>query len=156
MRKLLILLILAVITTANLGCCARFRNWLHRGAPCGTRTQAPAMMGAPIPLGAPFASQQAAPAPQQQQVVVPQPAVQCCPQPCPQPCVPCDPCPDPCSPCGSGWYSGYYNSDNIGSTPSSSYEGKTYIVPDSDSSSYETQDDRNYADPAPAEGSGQQ
>ena len=99
MRKILILLALAVLTTANTGCCARFRNWLHRGAPCGTSTIAPAMMGAPVALGTPVAAPRVAPvmAPAMapapvQQVIVPQP-IYCCPQPVPC-CPPCqyDPC----------------------------------------------------------------
>ena len=89
MRKMPILLVLVVLTTANTGCCARFRNWLHRGSPCGTTTVAPAMMGAPVALGTPVPAPQAAPAmvpymapAPMQQVVVPQPQY-CCPQPVP-------------------------------------------------------------------------
>lgn len=106
MRKTLILLALVALTTANTGCCTRFRNWLHRGSRCGTTTIAPAMMGAPVALGTPVAAPQAAPAmapvmapAPMQQVVVPQPAY-CCPQPV-ECCPPCE-----YDPCQSGYMPG--------------------------------------------------
>lgn len=153
MRKILILLALAVVTTANSGCHARFRNWLHRGSPCGTTTIAPAMMGAPVALGTPVAAPQVAPAmapamapaPRpMQQVVVPQP-IYCCPQP-----VPC--CP-PCEydPCQTGFVPGWQGGDMM--VPHcepgfvTNYE-EGYLVPGSetpvDSDSYK-------ADPGPAQ-----
>jgi hypothetical protein len=109
MRKMLILLALVVLTTANTGCCARFRNFCHRGSPCGTTIVAqpavcvPATIGipAPAPQVAPVMAPVMAPAPMQQ-VIAPQP-IYCCPQPvpcCPQP-VPCYP-PNFFDPCQAG------------------------------------------------------
>ena len=99
MRKMLILLALVVVTTANIGGCTRHRRWLHRGSPCGTNIVAQPAMCAPAAIGVPVAAPQVAPvvapapAPAPiQQVIVPQP-IYCCPQP--EPC--CPPCPiDPC------------------------------------------------------------
>ncbi|TWU28294.1 hypothetical protein [Bythopirellula polymerisocia] len=122
-RNVLLLLTLTVVTTANVGCCSSFRNWLHRGARCGTRTVAPAMMGSPVALGAPVAAPTMQPmmaAPAMQQMAVPQ--QQCVPQCAPQcvPCIPmCQPCFDPCAnmccpsdPCSQGsWYGGFSDGD---------------------------------------------
>ena len=158
MRKILILLALAVLTTANTGCSARFRNWLHRGSPCGTTTIAPAiapaMMGAPVALGTPVAVPQVAPAmvpamapAPRQQVVVPQP-IFCCPQPVPC-CPPCEY--DPCQTgLVSGWPGGYLEGNMMAPYecgPITNYE-EGYLVPGSetpvDSDSYE-------ADPGPVQ-----
>ena len=93
MRKMLILLALAVLTASNIGC-TRCRNLFRRGSPCGgTKMAAPAMLGGAIPLGNPVSIQ---PAPQPvQPTMVPVP---CCPQAAPI-CVPCNPCPTECVPC---------------------------------------------------------
>ena len=154
MRKILILLALAVLTTANTGCSARFRNWLHRGSPCGTTTIAPAMMGAPVALGTPVAAPQVAPAmipvmapAPRQQVVVPQP-IYCCPQPVP--CLP--PCEyDPCQTSFMpGWSGGYLEGSMMVPSegdPITNYKDG-YLVPGSetpvDSDTYE-------ADPGPVQ-----
>ena len=123
MRKTAILLALLVVTIATSGCCRTCRNFFRRGAPCGTTTVAPPMMGAPRPLGSPYV---AAPQPTQvvmpqNQVVVPQMMVPqqpacCCPQPVPQCCPPqccppqcCEPCPPCCMPCETGCVEGVGN-----------------------------------------------
>ena len=116
MRNKLILLALVVVTTANVGCCARRCKWLHRGSPCGTTVVAQPAVCAPVPVSVPVAAPQAAPAmvpamapAPMQQVVVPQP-IYCCPQPvCPQPvCPQPQPCCPPCQvdPCQSGFMPG--------------------------------------------------
>ena len=145
MRKILILLALAVLTTANTGCSARFRNWLHRGSPCGTTIAAPAMIGAPMALGTPVAVPQVAPAmvpvmapAPVQQVVVPQP-IYCCPQPvpcCPQPVPCCPPCEyDPCQtgfmPGWPGGYMGGYMTAPCESGSVTSFD-EGYLVPGSE------------------------
>ena len=134
----LILLALAVLTSANAGGCAKCRNWLHRGSLCGTKTVAPAMMGSPVALGTPYVQQPQYIQPQMaapmQQMVMPQANCQCAPQCVPQ-CVPqCQPCYDPCanmcSPCGPGTWSGGYMDSGCceGATTDSGYESGT-IVP---------------------------
>ena len=97
MRKILILLALAMLAVSTTGCCrGRLRNLFRRGAPCGgTRLAAPAMLGGAIPLGLPAGIQQALP-----QGIITQPG-NCCEQSAPM----CDPCPTDCGPCDSG-YSG--------------------------------------------------
>jgi len=113
MRKLLILLALAIVTVANLGCCGRCRNLFRRGSPCcGTALARPPMLRNPIPLGAPFA------APQARQVlpqaVVSQPGFyqQC--EPCPSQCVPC--CEPSCNDGSTGYISegGYVGEGDCG------------------------------------------
>jgi hypothetical protein len=89
MRKLLTLLVALTLATSS-GCCSKVRNWFHKGAPCGTQTFAPTIVGPPtsqVPLAPPM------------QVTVPvatmaQPSygVPCCPDPCAVQC-----CPDPCA-----------------------------------------------------------
>lgn len=166
MRKLLALLALAVLTTVNTGCSARFRNWLHRGSPCGTTMAAPAVMGAPVAVGTPVAAPQAAPAmapvmapAPMQQVVAPQP-IYCCPQPvCPQP-VQCCPQPVPCcppseyDPCQSGgmmpgWQGGPMEGMVIGPfecDPTTSFDDG-YLVPGTETP---VDSDTYNADPGPA------
>ena len=100
MRKMLILLALAVLTTTTSGC-SRCRNLFRRGAPCGgTTLAAPAMLGGAIPLGNPVALPQAPriiP-----QTILAQPNC-CCEQSAP---VCCEPCPSNCVPCESGYHGG--------------------------------------------------
>ena len=135
-------LALAIISIANVGCCARFRNWLHRGSPCGTTTVAPAMMGSPVALGTPYvAPQQLAPQ-MMQPMVMPQANCQCAPQQCvpqcapqcvPQQCMPqcmpmCqpsfDPCSNMCNPCESGtWSGGYLEGNSGGCLPTEGMQG---------------------------------
>ena len=95
MRKLTILLGVAALAATNGGCCSRCRNLFHKGSPCGTVMTTPAMLSAPIAMGAPMAGP------------VMQPSM-CCEQPQPM-CVPCDPCMqyDPCAN-GQGVSSGYF------------------------------------------------
>ncbi len=165
MRKILILLAAALVTTQVVGC-ANCRRWLHRGSPCvGTRIAAPTMVSAPVAVGAPVPVPQMAPAPvmvQQPapQVIIPQQPVVCCPQPvpcCPQP-VPCCPqptqcCPDPCcpqfggNPCPGGtWFGGFVDGDGNCCDPMTSFD-EGYLVPGTetplDSGTYGT-------DPSPA------
>lgn len=138
--RVTLLLVLAVVTVGNTGCCARFRNWLHRGSRCGTTTVAPAMMGAPVPLGTPYTAPQPAPttaAPSAPQVIVPQNNYQCVPQCIPM-CPPqyCNPCYDPCDPCqgsmmgvpcdGATWFGGYIENGQPASEIET-YEGNTYV-----------------------------
>ena len=90
MRKLTILLGLAVVIGSNTGCCCgKIRNWFHKGSPCGT-SMAPAVLGAPLAMGTPMSMPMTMP-------VMSSP--QMCVEAAPQCCVPCDPCYDPC---GSG------------------------------------------------------
>jgi hypothetical protein len=95
MRKLTILLGVAVLAASSTGCCGRCRNWFHKGSPCGT-VMSPAMLSAPVAMGAPLAGP------------VMQPNM-CCEQAQPVMCVPCDPCMqyDPCS-TGVGVSTGYF------------------------------------------------
>lgn len=110
MRKTAIFLTLLIVTIAMSSGCRSCRNFFRRGAPCGTATVAPPMMGAPRPLGSPYvvAPQPAQVVMPQNQVVVPQmmmpqqPAC-CCPQQVPQCCEPCPPC---CMPCETGCVEG--------------------------------------------------
>ncbi len=136
MRKMLILLALVVVTTANAGCCGRFRNWLHRGSPCGTRTIAPAMIGAPLAIGSPFVPQAAT------QIVVPQQPQYCCPQE-----VPC--CPQYNTGCCVEEFSGGVVGDcNCGGV--TSYD-EGYLVPGTETPI----DPRTYEeDPGPARENG--
>ncbi|MCG8450150.1 MAG: hypothetical protein MI725_11305 [Pirellulales bacterium] len=159
-RKILILLVLAVVTTASVSGCARCRRWCRRGSPCvGTSIAAPtAVMAAPVAVSTPAPPPQVVPAPapvvapaplqqvvvpQPQQVIVPQP-VYCCPQPvpcCPQPvtCCPpvvCEPCPDACSP-------GYLEGD---CGPVTSFD-EGYLVPGTETP---LDSDHSGADPGPA------
>mgnify|MGYP006908205190 CR=1 FL=1 len=138
-RNVLFMLALTVVMAANVGCCSSFRNWLHRGARCGTKTVAPAMMGSPVALGTPYVAP-TMPAPATQQVVVPQQQCvpQCIPQCVPQ-CVPmCPPCYDPCAnmccpvdPCQGTWYGGYgAESYEIGEGETYSPGGQTFITPE--------------------------
>lgn len=127
MRKILILLALAVVTAQAVGC-ANCRRWFHRGSPCvGTQIAAPTMVAAPVPVAAPAPAPQmvpapvTVPAPVPQQMVIPQQPAVCCPQPvpcCPQPVQCCPPpvqcCPMPCAPpcecdpCPDGvWFGGF-------------------------------------------------
>lgn len=145
-RNVLLLLTLTVLTTANAGCCSSFRNWLHRGARCGTKTVAPAMMGSPVALGTPYvAPTQQAPvmqAPVMQQQCAPQqqfvPQQECIPQCVPQ-CVPmCQPCYDPCAnmccpdPCQGSWSGGYIpGSFEMGEGETYMPSGQTFVTPDS-------------------------
>ena len=97
MRKILVLLALAMLAVSTTGCCrGRLRNLFRRGAPCGgTRLAAPAMLGGAVPLGLPAGLRQAIP-----QGAISQPSIgapACC-EPCPTEC--CEPCP---SDCGSGY-----------------------------------------------------
>jgi len=85
MRKMLILLALALLMASSTGC-SSCRKLFRRGSPCGgTRLAAPAMLGRAIPLGNPVALQQAAP-----QGMITQPSAPMCCEPCPTECVPCD------------------------------------------------------------------
>jgi len=95
MRKMLILLALAILTVSS--GCSRCRNLFRRGSPCcGTALAAPAMLGGAIPIGSPMRFQQA---PQiVPQTIVAQPG--CCEQSIPL----CAPCPSDCVPCESGGY----------------------------------------------------
>jgi len=90
MRKILILLALAILTVSYTGC-SRCRNLFRRGSPCRA---APAMLGGAIPLGNPVSLQQA---PQ----IMPQGIIS-------QPATPmyCEPCPTECVPCDSGYFGG--------------------------------------------------
>jgi len=54
MRKLLILMAIAIVTLPPVGC-GRCRNLFNRGAPCGT-TVAPALLSAPLAIGRPMAA----------------------------------------------------------------------------------------------------
>ncbi len=108
MRKILILLALAMLAVSTTGCCrGRLRNLFRRGAPCGgTRLAAPAMLGGAVPLGIPAGLQQAIP-----QGVITQPG-NCCEQSGPA-C--CEPCPTDCNPCDSGYMgNGGYLGDSGG------------------------------------------
>lgn len=124
MRKMLILLALAVVAASTSGCSRTCRNLFRRGSPCGgTAIAAPAMLGSAIPLGNPVRVQ---PAPQivpqiVQPTIIAQPHCGCqqgapvCCEPCPTQCVPCEqPCQtcDPCNNCGEiGGDSGYIGGD---------------------------------------------
>jgi len=115
MRKMLVLLALAVVTAGSVGCAGRFRHMFRRGSPCvGTARVAPAAIGATLAIAAPIS----APAPRAQPLVMPQVIQQpaCCPQPGPA-CEPCDPCPTYCSPCDSAstgeYFGGYVDSSIV-------------------------------------------
>jgi hypothetical protein len=97
MRKLTILLAVAALAATSTGCVGRCKNWFHKGSPCGTMVTSPAMLSAPVAMGAPFAGP------------VMQPNM-CCEQQQPM-CVPCDPCMQ-YDPCGgaTGVSSGYFGS----------------------------------------------
>jgi len=106
MRKILVLLTLAVVTAGSIGCAGRCRNLFRRGSPCcGTARVAPAMIAAPVAITAPVR----APAPVVQPMVMPQMIQQpaCCPQAAPA-CQPCNPCPSECSPCESASQGEYF------------------------------------------------
>ena len=100
MRKMLIVLALAILTVSSTGC-SRCRGLFRRGAPCGgTTLAAPPMLGGAIPLGNPVRLQQPP------QIVQPGILVQpncCCEQAAPM-C--CEPCPTQCGPCESGYIGG--------------------------------------------------
>ncbi len=166
--KVLIMLALAVFTAANVGCCNRCRNWLHRGSLCGTTKVAPPMMGSPVALGTPYVQQpqqylqpqyiqpqMAAPA--MQQFAVPQSNCQCVPQ-CVPMCQPCyDPCANMCSPCGPGnWSGGYMESGCCEemTSPSTGYESGTYVPstqqPTLPPGTYAPQGGTSLTDPGPA------
>lgn len=113
MRKLLILLALAIVTVASTSGCSssRCRNLFRRGSPCGgTSFATQPMLGGAIPLSNPVAFQQPP------QVVVPQTIMAqpncCCEQSAPM-CMPCDPC-------SSG---GYIGGSDCGSCENGSYMG---------------------------------
>ncbi len=98
MRKLTILLAAAALAASSTGCCGRCKSWFTKGSPCGT-VMTPAMLSAPVAMGAPLAGP------------VMQPNV-CCEQQAPVMCVPCDPCMqyDPCATStgvSSGYFGGY-------------------------------------------------
>lgn len=99
MRKLTIILGVAALAATSSGCCGRCRNFFHKGSPCGTTMTTPALLSAPMAMGAPLAGP------------VMQPN-QCCEQPPQVMCVPCDPCMqyDPCASgqaVSSGYFGGY-------------------------------------------------
>lgn len=88
MRKMLIVLALAILTVSSTGC-TRCRHLFRRGAPCGgTALAAPAMLGGAIPLGNPVGVPQMV-----------QPNVIGQPNGCYEQCVPCNQCPSDCQPC---------------------------------------------------------
>ncbi len=132
MRKLLILMAVAMVTLPPVGC-GRCRRLFHRGAPCGT-TVAPALLSAPLAIGRPFATP-----------VVSSPVASsesCCCESAPV----CSSC-GSCSECQNGWTtSGYADSGcaECGSGgPATTYDG-TYIestpstvVPQSSSDRYD-------------------
>ena len=87
MRKLTILLAVAVLTASNAGCCCgKIRNWFHKGSPCGTAVS-PAILGAPLAMGTPMMS-----SPMPMMTSAPM-----CVEAQPQCVMPCDPCADPCA-----------------------------------------------------------
>jgi hypothetical protein len=96
MRKLTIILGVAALAATSSGCCGRCRNFFHKGSPCGTTMTTPALLSAPLAMGAPLAGP------------VMQPN-QCCEQAPQVMCVPCDPCMqyDPCAN-GQAVSSGYF------------------------------------------------
>jgi hypothetical protein len=51
MRKLTILLAVAALAASSAGC-GRCRNWFHKGSPCGTMMSSPAVLSAPLAMGA--------------------------------------------------------------------------------------------------------
>jgi hypothetical protein len=51
MRKLTILLAVAALAASSAGC-GRCRNLFHKGSPCGTTVTSPAMLTAPLAMGA--------------------------------------------------------------------------------------------------------
>ncbi len=132
MRKILVLLALAVVMAGSVGCSSCCRNLFRRGSPCfGTARVAPAMLAGPMAIASPVQMS----APVVQPLVMPQMMMQppmmqqpaCCPQ------VPCSPCPCECSPCESGIpgeYFGGYQGDggcqNCG--PTTTYN-QGYLVP---------------------------
>jgi hypothetical protein len=155
MRNRPITLALAVVMTANVGCCSSScRNWLHRGSPCGTTLAAPAVMAAPVVYGAPLQAPQAAPAmapfmaPAPMQQVMPPQQMMCCPQQipcCPQP-IPCCP-PMQYDPCPGGYMSGSYMEGDISECgPMTSYD-EGYLVPGSETP---VDSESGSADPRPA------
>ncbi|HYO24139.1 MAG TPA: hypothetical protein VEQ85_04245 [Lacipirellulaceae bacterium] len=81
MRKLTFLLAVAALAASNTGCVGRCRNWFHKGSPCGTVMSTPAVLSAPIAMGAPMAGP------------VMQPNMCCEAAPvCVDPCMQYDPC----------------------------------------------------------------
>ena len=142
MRKLTILLALAVVISSSSGCCCgRMRNWFHKGSPCGTAMAAPAVLGAPLAMGTPVAQPMSMPmmsspvmaSPMMSGPVMAAPTM--CVEAMPQCCPPCD----PCDPCGSGqvtsgYYGGYTTSeagcDCAGGAPMSGIPaGATVVTP---------------------------
>jgi hypothetical protein len=99
MRKLTILLAAAALVAPSTGCIGRCKSFFSKGSPCGTVMTTPAVLSAPMAMGAPFAGP------------VMQPNM-CCEQ-APM-CVPCDPCMqyDPCATTGvtSGYFGNYMQS----------------------------------------------
>ena len=131
MRKLLIMLAIAVIAMPSTGCGGRIRNWWHRGAPCGT-VVAPATLGAPLAIGRPV-----------RPMMVSQP--ECC---CPPEC--CEPCCDPCECPGSEWTTSYSDSGctDCASAPVTTYSDD-YTLPTTPSSTLTPQDPgTSYRSPA--------
>jgi hypothetical protein len=100
MRKLTILLAAAALVAPSTGCIGRCKSFFSKGSPCGTVMTTPAVLSAPMAMGAPFAGP------------VMQPNM-CCEQ-APM-CVPCDPCMqyDPCANTGmsNGYFGNYMPSD---------------------------------------------
>ncbi len=110
MRKILILLALAILTVSSTGC-SRCRGLFRRGSPCGgTRLATPPMLGGAIPLGNPIGLRQALP-----RAMISQPAAPMC----------CEPCPTDCVPCESGYIGGQngYSGDCGCQTDSGEYFG---------------------------------
>jgi len=138
MRKILVLLTLAVVTAGSTGCSSCCRNLFRRGSPCfGTARVAPAMLAGPMAIAAPIQAS----APVVQPMVMPQMMMQqpvCCPQSAPA-CVPCNPCPCECSPYESGIpgeYFGGYQGGSMGDGcqncgPTTTYD-QGYLMPGSE------------------------
>jgi len=113
MRKLLILLALAVLMAESTGC-SRCRGLFRRGSPCGgTRLASPGLLGGAVPLGQPMAVPQMVP---QGMVAQPQCAAPACIESCPEMCNPCEGSSsfDGCVPCESGYGGGDYGSGDCG------------------------------------------
>ena len=82
MKKVMILLAMAMLVSSAVGCgcCRRFTSLFNRGAYCGPSVASPTYVAPPTPVVAPTP------------MVVP--TAQCAPQ-----CIPCQPCCDPCTTC---------------------------------------------------------
>lgn len=133
MRKLLILMAVAVVAMPSVGCASRCRNLFRRGAPCGT-TVTPAALSAPLAIGRPFRS------------MVTTPSVECCNESSPV-------CEDSCDNCENGWTTGYADGacSECGATaPVTSYD-EGYVVPSTTSSTVAPQGSSPRYDPGPAD-----